>query len=95
MTKNATQEAKPEADRKKLPWTGPLLESLLRREIIGVQSPMMCDWYIAVLEEVENERALDYDIIRRDGLDTREAEDERAAIAAFSKLLRDAGPIDV
>ena len=37
------------------PWALPLLESLLRREMFEAQSSEMSDWYMNLMEEVEQE----------------------------------------
>jgi len=44
-------------DRRALayPWALPLLESLLRREVVEADSCEMSDWYIDLLEEIEQE----------------------------------------
>ena len=77
------------------PWAPVLLEGLLRREIISNPSATACDWFIAVLEEIEEQADLDETVLDAAG---REGGDERAlraAVIAFSKLRRDAGPLDV
>lgn len=44
-------------DRRALagPWSLPLLESLLRREMFEAESSEMSDWYMDLMEEVEQE----------------------------------------
>ena len=65
------------------PWALPLLESLLRREVFEADSREMSEWYIDLLEEVEQEYRLTFP---QPGAKWTAAEAERNALRILALL---------